>query len=161
MNLSNDAKPIAPVTTGIMVIISCAAIRLFVLILLNDNMSTDVDNYREIANNVRNHQVYGLNTDSDDPRAVAFRPPLYPILLAYTSPTSEVSNTQVIFLHWMLGIWMIVIVYALAQSAGIGHYGLIAVVGVTLDPILVNLSSQIMTETLAVFLAVVSILFLS
>ena len=161
MNLSNDAKPIAPVTTGIMVIISCAAIRLFVLILLNDNMSTDVDNYREIANNVRNHQVYGLNTDSDDPRAVAFRPPLYPILLAYTSPTSEVSNTQVIFLHWMLGIWMIVIVYALAQSAGIGHYGLIAVVGVTLDPILVNQSSQIMTETLAVFLAVVSILFLS
>ena len=56
---------------------------------------------------------------------------------------------------------MIVIVYALAQSAGIGHYGLIAVVGVTLDPILVNQSSQIMTETLAVFLAVVSILFLS
>ena len=162
MNLSNDAKPIAPVTTGIMVIISCAAIRLFVLILLNDNMSTDVGNYREIANNVRNHQVYGLNTDTDgQPRAVAFRPPLYPLLLAYTSPTSEVSNTQVIFLHWMLGIGMIVTVYTLAQLAGIGQYGLIAVIGVTLDPILVNQSSQIMTETLAVFLAVLSILFLS
>ena len=162
MNLSSDAKPITPVTTGIMVIISCAAIRLFVLILLNDGMNTDVDNYREIANNLRNHDVYGLNTDADDqPRAVSFRPPLYPVLLAYTSPTSEISNTQVIFLHWMLGIGMIVIVYLLAQVAGVGQFGLIAVIGVTLDPILVNQSSQIMTETLAVFLSVLSMLMLS
>src|SRR6185503_9774336 len=81
-----------------------ALLRGGVLWALRDNLKEDRDAYREIAENLATFRIYGLGKDGE-PRPTAYRPPLYPVLLAKLAGEGlEVTPLRVALLHWLLGI---------------------------------------------------------
>ncbi|MFP6671100.1 MAG: hypothetical protein VB857_06770, partial [Pirellulaceae bacterium] len=77
-----------------------------------DTLTRDDDNYGEIATNLRQQSVFGLGQQTATP--TAFRPPLYPLLLAVTMIYEEITPLQIAQLHLILGLATILLVYQLA-----------------------------------------------
>lgn len=136
---------------------------------MRDNLSEDRDAYREIAENLAVHRVYGLNDGVNPPRPTAYRPPLYPVILAKLAGEGlQVTPLRVAILHWLLGIGTVWLTWVVAgmlfRDAGAsGQLGLgewrpaLAALLVACDPILLHWSTFVMTETLAAFLAVLAL----
>ncbi len=124
-----------------------------------DTLTRDDDNYGEIATNLRQQSIFGLGQDAATP--TAFRPPLYPLLLAGTMMTERISPLQVGLLHLLLGLCTIMLVYQLARQYCFPRAAPVAALLVAIDPILLYQSTRIMTETLATLLAAASLYFLS
>jgi hypothetical protein len=157
-----------------------------VLWAMRDNLQQDPDAYREIAENLLRHGVYGLGDFppgavlTGGPQPTAYRPPLYPVVLSnlLTADGNEVSLAKVAALHLLLGVMTVLLTYLRAkrlvgwavpteESADVQrpHWWaeptllppLLAGVLVACDPILLNQQTLVMTETLAAFLAVLSL----
>lgn len=115
------------------------------------SLSADPDAYRAIADVLASSGVFGLG----ESRPTAFRPPLYPAVLAITST----ANVAVAVLHVVLGVITTGLTFASTQTlvrqtaasvlASV-IASVIASVLVIVDPILVQQSTLVMTETLAV-----------
>src|SRR4051812_42807695 len=77
---------------------------------MRDNLKEDRDAYREIAENLATYRIYGLGKNGEQPRPTAYRPPLYPVLLAKLAGEGlEVTPMRVALLHWLLGmgtVWL-------------------------------------------------------
>src|SRR5207247_1936361 len=97
----------------------------------------------------------------------AYRPPLYPVLLAKLAGEGlEVTPLRVALLHWLLGIgtvWLTWVTAGLfcrevdgAGAAAVWRPGLAALL-VACDPILLYWSTYVMTETLATFLTILAL----
>ena len=125
--------------------------------ILGDGLNSDRDNYRRLAETLRRTGIYGWETTTPaghlTVRPTAFRPPLYPYVLAVLFHRGAVSAYIVGALHLLLGAATVVITFLLAQHYGLGRWSVLAGGLVACDPILVVQSSQVMTETLATFLA--------
>ena len=130
-----------------------------VLWIYHETLTQDVDKYGEIATNLHHRQIYGLG--QQEPSPTAFRPPLYPLLLAATMIQEEITPLQVALLHLILGLATIVLVYQLAKQYRLGRAAPLAALLVAVDPVLMFWSTSIMTETLATLLAVASLYCLS
>lgn len=120
----------------------------------------DPDGYRHIAeqltlsfDNFSDLGFGGLRYASAS-SAVAFRPPLYPWVLALTGSSSIELVWLAARLHVLLGVLTVLWTVRLGAKLGLGNWSLLAGVWVAVDPILVNQSTVIMTETLAACLAV-------
>ncbi len=135
---------------------------------MRDNLSEDRDAYREIAENLATYRIYGLGKDGEQPRPTAYRPPLYPVLLAKLAGEGlAVTPLRVAILHWLLGmgtVWLTWLVGKKMAVQGTGDRGqettwpsAIAALIVACDPILLHWSTYVMTETLAAFLAVLAL----
>lgn len=129
------------------------------LVVFRDRLLVDVDQYKQLAETLRSdHQLGRAGPAGVEP--TAFRPPLYPILLALTSPTGTVSAWQVGLVHLLLGVASVLLVLKLAEGVtGSRCYGLAALL-LAVDPILVYWSAHIMTETVATLLACLLLLVL-
>ncbi|TWU60201.1 hypothetical protein Poly51_04760 [Rubripirellula tenax] len=109
----------------------------------------DPDAYRAIATTLSQSGVFGLTGPDGGTRPTAFRPPLYPYLLSWT--TSDVVPVAV--LHTLLGAATAVMVFLAAFHAfGDQRVGAFAAAWVIVDPVLLQQSTLVMTETLAVAL---------
>jgi 4-amino-4-deoxy-L-arabinose transferase-like glycosyltransferase len=131
-----------------------------VLLALGDGLKDDPDGYRNIAEQVLLQGVFGRPVYPGLIRPSAYRPPLYPLLLANTASTfggNKVTPIAVGALHLALGLATVWLTLVLAQSWGLGRGGIFAALLVTCDPILLNQSTLVMTETLATFLAVLGL----
>ncbi len=115
----------------------------------------DPDAYRLIAANVALRGVFSRASRSEPPVPTAFRPPLYPLTLALISPNGPVSPIRVALFHVLLGMLTVLIAWSVARQWGLGRWSFLAAVLVACDPILLNQSAQVMTETLATLFAVV------
>ena len=124
-----------------------------------ETLTRDDDNYGEIATNVKQHGVYGLGRAPTIP--TAFRPPLYPLLLAATMFQDQISPLQVGLLHLGISLLTILLTYRLAHRYHLGRAAPLAALLVILDPVLLYQSTRIMTETLATFLVLLSLYGLS
>lgn len=154
------------------------AVRATALWVMRDNLQQDPDAYREIAENLLRHGEFALGKDDESPiRPTAYRPPLYPVLLSNLpmSGGRHVSLTKVAALHLLLGVSTVWLTWLTArqlcrerethlpdahQSVRSTHptaAPLIAGFLVACDPILLNQQSLVMTETLAAFLAILSL----
>jgi hypothetical protein len=149
--------------------------------LASDAFQTDPDNYRHLAIELSANGLYGANS-----LPTAFRPPLYPWILSFgVSATHDLSITFVKILHSILCASTCLLVFyatTIAQNllwpscfkTMIDHWDspsdrrfwnrfqqvaapVVAATLVALDPILVRQSQLIMTETLATFLAVLTL----
>ncbi len=120
-----------------------------------DSLTRDDDNYGEIASNLRQHFVFGLGQNPIVP--TAFRPPLYPLLLAATMIQQTITPLQVAQLHLLLALATMVLVYQLARQYQLGRAAPLAVLLVAFDPVLMYQSTRIMTETLATLMAVATL----
>lgn len=134
-----------------------------VLVGMRDQLKADPDGYRGIAESVLEHGVYGLQEGGNGSvQPTAFRSPLYPLLLTtVASGNGKVHLMDVVLLHLALGMATVAMVYWLARWWELGRYGWLAAAMVACDPILLNQSTYVMTETLATFLAVLGLLCLS
>ncbi len=102
-----------------------ALIRSGVLWTMRDNLQQDPDAYREIAENILAHGVYGLGkaNAAADPfaanplRPTAYRPPLYPIVLSNlpAADGKHVSLALVAVVHILLGVGTVWLTYLTAR----------------------------------------------
>ena len=138
-----------PHTTAIIAVAICAlVIRLGFLVASSDSLNADPDAYRSIAENLRQNNIFGSTS-----APTAFRPPLYPILLAGLTVRGEVTPPIVIGLHTVFGVGTVVLTFLLAFRWRLGRWSFVAAAIVAIDPILLNQSAHVMTETFATLLA--------
>ena len=123
-----------------------------VLVLNTGSMARDPDGYRYLAENLLERGEYGYGHV-----ATAYRPPLYPLMLTPCVALGPMSNLAIAALHLVLGLATVWLVYRLGYLWGLGRWSLLAAALVACDPILLVQSTQVMTETLAVLLAVLSL----
>jgi 4-amino-4-deoxy-L-arabinose transferase-like glycosyltransferase len=160
------------------------AVRGGVMWAMRANLQDDPDAYREIAENVLTHGVYGMGKSAEPPAPTAYRPPLYPILLSNlpAADGKHISLVKVAIVHLLLGVATVWLTYLTARRlvAPSGPEGagaestsratpfphgvrelhvreLLAGLLVACDPILLNQQTLVMTETLATFLAVLAL----
>ncbi|QDU99176.1 hypothetical protein Pla8534_70890 [Lignipirellula cremea] len=140
------------------VLITALLLRGAVLYALWDRLADDPDLYQELAGNLVEHGQFARRIDGVLV-PTAFRPPLYPLMLACLGGGE--SMLAVACLHLALGAATAAGVWLLARWAGLGRWSLLAA-GLTIcDPILLNQSSLVMTETLAVLLATAALVLLT
>ena len=123
-----------------------------------DRFDQDPDSYRRIAVNLNQTGVYGLGEIDGRPAATAFRPPLYPVLLSCFVDEGQVSSLAVAILHTIFGAATVGLTLLIAQRLferdRIDLPTSLAGILVAVDPILMQQSVLVMTETLASFLSV-------
>lgn len=122
------------------------------LTVLHDRLSADPDGYRALAVNLAEHGVLGRVRQPS-----AYRPPLYPVLLTPCVAGAWKPETAIAALHFALGLATVWITVRLGRRWGLGGFSFLAGGLVACDPILLHHSTLVMTETLATFLAVVSL----
>jgi hypothetical protein len=121
-----------------------------------ESLHADPDAYRQIAENLRQNGIYGSTSSP-----TAFRPPLYPVLLAALTINGDVTPMAVGGLHVLCGVLTVVLTFVLACHWRLGRWSYMAAVLVAMDPILLNQSALVMTETLAALLATAGLVVLS
>ena len=149
-----------------------------VLFVQLGSFDADPDRYKALGENLRRYAVYG---EQETP--TAFRPPLYPALLwadsyltgGFERPKSFdpesagkyhfnfwlTENAAIAFAHWLLGLATVALVYAIGRALGLRkQWAALAAFPVAADPILLQQSRLVMSETLAAFFAALLVLLL-
>lgn len=133
------------------------AIRGATLLLLANGLDKDPDAYWRLAANLVQHGTFGQN---DVP--TAFRPPVYPLALTGCVAFGQYGRLAVGLLHLLLGLATVAMTFALGKRWGLPRCGAaLAAILVACDPILLAGSAQVMTETVATFLATAGLLALT
>jgi 4-amino-4-deoxy-L-arabinose transferase-like glycosyltransferase len=109
-----------------------------------------------LAENLAHHGVFGSGH-----RPTAYRPPLYPLLLAPCTALGPLERLAIAALHVGLGLATVGLVYHLGRRWGLGRFALLAAALVACDPILLVQSTLVMTETAATLLAVLALVLLT
>ena len=100
------------------VLFFAALLRGGVLWVMQGNLNEDRDAYREIAENLATYRVFGLGKDGE-PRPTAYRPPLYPVMLAKLAGEGlQVTPLRVALLHWLLGMGTVWLTWLVAEKLG-------------------------------------------
>ena len=116
-------------------------------------LQPDPDNYLSLARNLLEHGTLGRGAVP-----TAYRPPLYPLLVAPALALGPLERASIGILHLALGLATVWITYRLAGRWGLGRRGaLAAALLVACDPLLLAGSALVMTETLAALLAMASL----
>lgn len=127
-----------------------------------DQFKKDPDAYIAIASTLAETNVFGLTRADGSPKPTAFRPPLYPYLLSWFCWSEELSNISVACLHTMLGAATCLCTFGIAlrllPRSGDRLLPIFASLLVMLDPILLQQSTLVMTETLATAISSFAIL---
>ncbi len=133
-------------------------IRGLVLYFMFGKLADDPDGYRELAENLAREGVYGYGQPGDDIQPTAYRPVLYPLLLSTAVDAKwQLSLWRVTLMHLALGVGTVLLTLNLGERLKLGGWSYFAALLVCCDPILLNQSALVMTETLATFLAVLSL----
>jgi hypothetical protein len=136
------------VTLLAIVTILAVVLRIVACFELADGIQADPDAYRAIAVTLQQTGTFGLLEADGTARPTAFRPPLYPWLLSWLVRDGALPWVSVVAFHSLLG-GMTAVWSSLIGQRLIGPIGVVAGIFVALDPILLNQSTVIMTETLA------------
>jgi hypothetical protein len=87
------------------------AVRAGVLLTAPHALQADPDGYRRLAQNVREHGTFGYGTSP-----TAYRPPLYPLVLAPLVAPGSSGAVPIGVLHLLLGVATVVVVVHVAGS---------------------------------------------
>lgn len=139
-----------------LVLLLAVLVRGGVLVARYDHLAVDPDGYKALAHNVIEHGVFGREQTPS-----AYRPPLYPLLLAAGFSGPWADETAIAVMHLMLGLATVWLTLYIGHCWQLGVFASLAGMLVACDPILLNQSALAMTETLATFLAVASLSLIS
>lgn len=128
------------------------AVRGGVLAARFESLGSDPDAYRRLAVNVVRHGVLGHGEVPS-----AFRPPLYPLLVAICEIVTRDDRWALAALHLVAGVATVLLTFHLGRRWGLAGWAWVAALAVAVDPLLLMQSTLVMTETLAALLAVVSL----
>src|SRR5687767_3718522 len=94
------------------------AVRGSVLWSLRENLHQDPDAYRDIAQNLLRQDVLGLGGNGT-PHPTAYRPPLYPLVLAKfaAGDPGTISAIKLGILHLLLGVGTVALTFFLTRLA--------------------------------------------
>ena len=112
-------------------------------------LSEDVDAYLGIAEEIASGN--GFSTPGTT-QPTAYRPPLYPLMLAMAVLAAGPWGIAV--LHLMLGLGSVLLTWRLGARLDLENAGRWAACLIAFDPLLIQYSTLPMTETLCAFLAV-------
>jgi 4-amino-4-deoxy-L-arabinose transferase-like glycosyltransferase len=144
-----------------LLIVATILVRGGAIIAQRHQLSRDPDGYRAISENLLQRGVFSSAGADVPPTPTAYRPPLYPLSLTSVSWHRQVRPWGVAGLHVVLGAVTVLLVYRLGRAWRLGSWSWLAAVLVACDPILLNQSAQVMSETLATCLVVLSLLALT
>ncbi len=119
---------------------------------LSSTFLSDARSYTIIAKSILDHGVYGYGG-----RPSAFRPPLYPAMLAAIFAVTGEDYRMVRIVQSVLGTLGCLAIFGLGTILFEGRTGVLAGLGVSVFPYLVYYNSEIMTETLSFFLTTVAV----
>lgn len=142
----------------VMLVVAAAALRAGVITARWDRLSADPDAYRVIAENLARHGTFSRTIGAEPVQPTAFRPPLYPMLLTAVAWRGQVAPVVVAVIHVLAGSLTVVLVWVLGQRCGWARKSYLAALLVAVDPILLNQSSEVMTETVATLLTALALL---
>ena len=144
------------------VFVAAALLRGVALGGLGAEFDQDPDAYANLARGVREFGVIGFVNVDKPVRPTALRPPLYSLILAPLVVDGRPFPLGVAVLHVALGAATVVVVERLAAAWGLGRAGSLFAAGLLVcDPLLLNQSTLMMSETLAVFMSAASLLALT
>ena len=126
------------------------------VLVLPGSLSDDPDGYRRLAENLVEYHCLGT-----EETPTAYRPPLYPVLLAACVTLDPGGRLVIGALHLASGLVTVWLVWYSGILWGLGRYALIAALLVAVDPVLLALSTSVMTETVATLLTCVSLVCLT
>ena len=139
-------QAVARVGMALILLLALAA-RLAILWKYGGQLANDPDLYREIAQ----HILFGEGFATDR-GLTAYRPPLYPALLA--GILKATANPFAIGLvQAVLGVITTALTIRIGYRLGLRHAALLAGLLVAVDPLLLQATTQVMTEALATLLA--------
>lgn len=125
------------------------SVRASVLVVMGSSLADDPDAYRQIALDWSRSGTFGL-----DGVPSAYRPPLYPTILRLLGGQTVAIGV----FHLVAGLVTVAGTFLLCARVGLARWAFMAAMLVTFDPILLNQSTQVMTETTATMLVVLVIL---
>ncbi len=142
---------------AVAIVLLALLVRGFVCFRDVDQYSADPDAYRVIAETLAKTGVYGMTSASGKTRATAYRPPLYPYVLSRLVPGGKLSLYAIAALHTLLGCVTVLCIYrASRRLLGEIHStraSILAASLVIVDPVLLQQSTLVMTETMATAIA--------
>ena len=154
----------------IFILVAAAFIRGPSAWVLQGQLEADPDAYRQLAErwNATGQyalEIRGSSSTSNVPLSerptqyrTAFRPPLYPLVLAYAFRSGLPYETTVLLLHFLIGLATVGLTFVWAARWGSPKIAAVAAILVALDPLLIVQGSAVMTEPLATLLAVMVLL---
>ncbi|MDD3585758.1 MAG: phospholipid carrier-dependent glycosyltransferase [Thermoguttaceae bacterium] len=153
-----------------MLLIVVFLLRFGLLLVQPATFLDDPDDYQRLAINLNEYGVFG---DKNNP--TAFRPPLYPLILAGTFQALAVHDYRgnaesslqrfilprplaIAWLHAGLGMFTALLVFATGIKIGMKEsMAFLAAILVVVDPVLLQQSRLVMTETFATFFSILLI----
>ena len=138
------------------VLVAGTALRIAACVVLGENLANDRDIYLALADGIAEGRGYS-SPSSTEP--TAFRPPLYPLLLALPGLR---TSWGVALLNILLGTVTILMTDRLARAVGLSRERAVLAAGlVAVDPLLINYTTQPMTEVLCACLVTALLLSIS
>ncbi|HEY3966852.1 MAG TPA: glycosyltransferase family 39 protein [Planctomycetaceae bacterium] len=131
------------------VLVLASGLRAGVLWKFGAQLAEDPDHYRRIAKQLTAGQGY---SDPQTGAPTAYRPPVYPLLLAAIIRCRG-SDSAIGIVQAVLGVGTVALTICAGRRMGLGRGSIVAGILVAVDPILLHQTSQVMTETTATFLA--------
>ncbi|REJ86801.1 MAG: phospholipid carrier-dependent glycosyltransferase [Planctomycetota bacterium] len=132
------------------------AVRVVAVSLWQENLVQDRDAYLALAAGLLEGR--GLSSPGTT-RPTAFRPPLYPMLLAARGGADALAYVAIV--HVLLGTATVALTLLLARRLGLGTRAAALAAGIVgLDPLLVLYTTFPMTETLSTFLTTALLLWI-
>jgi 4-amino-4-deoxy-L-arabinose transferase-like glycosyltransferase len=120
------------------------------LAFVRTRLLVDIDDYLSLADSLWTTHTYG--------RGTAFRPPLYPLVLAPLRGLRDGFSVGIALLHACLGGLTTAVVFWTARNWRLGLGAYVAAGIVALDPLLLYWSGAPMSETLAACLVALAVL---
>ena len=111
-----------------------------------EELTNDRDGYLAIAENLLKDNGFS----ADGKRPTAYRPPLYPLLLAVVTVIG--GRWAVAVAQVLLGVGTVWLTFLIGRHLGLARGALAAAALVAVDPLLLRYTPQLMTETLFTFL---------
>lgn len=132
-------------------------VRCFASFSLVENLTEDPDSYFAIAKNWAQDNSYSRTVLFDDQSLTlktAFRPPLYPYFLSWVVSSTNYPQFIALF-HVLLAVGTAALIFQIGKYLGLAIQArALAAIFFAVDPIAVFQSAQVMTETIAIFFAV-------
>ena len=132
------------------VVLLAVMVRVPVAVWRADSLGDDRDHYRLLAEGLI--EGNGL-VHPDHGTPTAYRPPLFPLVLAAVTWTTGAGDIGVAALHLALGLATVVGTWLVAVELGLGRRAWFPAAAVAIDPLLVVSATLPMTETLFAALA--------
>ena len=132
-------------------------LRITVVVADGHRLHSDPDAYVRLATMLANGHGYST---ADGNHATAFRPVLYPLLLAVPIKLGVSASTAVTLWNLFSGVVLVLATIGLAQACGLGRKTcLVAGLLVAIDPLLIRYTTEPMTENVCAALFTLSLLF--